>query len=221
MHIKKALFFLTVFSINCFSNTYYFVPPPKWECSDPTKLSKYVAIAFVGKSKASFHPSINLASEKTEATLKEYIKAIKASYQNDRNVTLVSIGQLQNQLGGETELLEIIQPSPLGDICLLQCVTKLNEDIFVMTGAVLKEEILKFKKDFLNSFTSLKSTDNLFLEPKDKAQIDILNQKFEDLKKNKISMRDFEKHLENNYDDLGSYWKILVLKHANESITKQ
>jgi hypothetical protein len=210
-----------LFSVHCFSNICYFVPPNNWQSSDPKKLSKYVSIGFVGKSKSPFKPSINLASEKTDATLKEYIKAIKNSYKNDKNATVREIGKLHTEIDEDTVLLEISKKSSFGDICLLQSVTKKNDDIFVLTGAVLKEELLKYKDDFFKAFKSIKITDNLIGELKENSQIETLKQQFKDLKEKKLSIKNLEKHIEENYSDLGSYWKILVLKQAYETIQEK
>ena len=218
MHIKIILPFLCLLACQCFSNICYFVPPKNWKCADPKQLSKYVSIGFVGNSSAPFKPSINLASEKTEISLREYIKAIKDSYKNDRNATVREIGKISTQIDGETVLIEISKKESVGDICLLQSVTKKNDDIFVLTGAVSKEELLKFKDDFFNAFESIKITDNLFSEVKEDSQIKNLQNKFDELKEKKLTIKDFERHLEENYSNLGSYWKILVLKQAYETI---
>ena len=221
MRIKKILAIPLFFSFKCFSEICYFVPPENWKSADPAKLSKYVSIGFIGKSKTSFKPSINLATEKTDASLKQYVKAIKESYKNDKKVTFTQIGKIENQINGETILIEIDKRSSLGEICLLQCITKKNDDMFVMTGAVLKEELLKFKDEFFKSFKSLKTTDDLILELKENSQIATLKQKINELKEKKISTGDFEKLIEEKYNNLGSYWKILVLKQAYENIKQQ
>jgi hypothetical protein len=221
MRIKKILPILLFFTFKCFSEICYFVPPENWKSADPSKLSKYVSIGFVGKSRTSFKPSINLATEKTDASLKQYVKAIKDSYKNDKKAVFAQIGKIKNQIDGETILIEINKQSSFGEICLLQCITKKNDDMFVMTGAVLKEELLKFKDDFFKSFKSLKTTDDLILELKENSQVTTLKQKLNELKEKKISSEDFEKLIDENYNNLGSYWKILVLKLAYENINEQ
>lgn len=221
MELKILLTILFAYFFNCFSSICYFVPPNEWKCSDPQKMSKYVSIGFVGKSKSSFKPSINLASEKTDASLKEYIKAIKNSYKNEKKVTFREIGNLITSLNEKTILVEIDKKSPAGDVCMLQSVTKKNDEIFVLTGAVLKEEFLNLKEEFFRSFKSIKITENLLDEIADPSLKKQLDQKYNDLKEKKISIKDFEKHIEENYESLGSYWKILVLKQAYEETAQK
>lgn len=216
MRLKTILPALIFCLIDCYSSVCFFVPPDGWQCADPKKLSKYVSVGFVGKSKSAFKPSINLAEEKTEASLKEYIKAIKNYYKNEKEVTFREIGHLITKMNEEAAVLEITKKSAAGDICILQSVTKKNDDMFVLTGAVLKKELLKYKDDFFNSFKSIKTSENLLFEVEDLSQRKILEQKYIDLKENKLSHKDFEKHVEENYNNLGSYWKILVLKQAYE-----
>lgn len=216
MHLN--FFFISLFLfIKGFSSVCYFIPPKEWSCVDPKLLSQYVNIGFVGKGKGIFNPSINLAHEKTDASLFEYIKAIKDSHKNEKNVTVRELGKIKNQIDGETFLLEISKKLPVGEIILLQTITKINDDIFILTSCVKKEELLKYKEDFITSFNSLKLTKSLLLEVTDKKQMKILEDKICSLKKKEISIQDFEKHLEQNYDELGKYWKILLLKEVYES----
>ena len=215
---KKFLFLIIslIFSFKCFSYTCYFIPPEKWNCCDPKKLSKHVYIGYVGKGKHLFNPSINLATEITEASLDEYIKAIKNAHKNVKNCEVRVIGKITNQIDGDTKLIEISKKISHGDIKILQCITKKDDDIFILTGAVLKSEFSKFKNDFLNSFKTLKLTEDLLLEPKEEKISLNLRNLFDDLKEKNITIKEFERHIEKNYNELGSYWKTLVLKKAYE-----
>lgn len=221
MQLKVLLTIFLAYCFNCFSSICYFAPPNDWKCSDPKKMSKYVSVGFIGKSKSSFKPSINLASEKTDASLKQYINAIKNSYKNEKEVTFREIGNLTSKLNEKTILVEIDKKSPAGDICILQSVTKKNDEIFVLTGAVLKEELLTLKEEFFRAFKSIKISENLLDEVEDPSLRRILEQKYCDLIEKKLSVKDFEKHIEENYESLGSYWKILVLKQAYEETSKK
>jgi hypothetical protein len=217
--MKKVFFFCFLLSFQSYASICYFIPPQNWCCADPAKLSKEVAVGFVGKGGSSFNPSINLASEKTEASLDEYILAIKNSYRNDKHSQVRELGKIKNEIEGESALIEITKESSFGEIKLLQSITKKEGAVYILTGAVLKEELLKFKEELFKAFKSLKLTDNLFQEPSLPYQATTLKDKFTDLKQKKISIKEFEKHLEENYTSLGNYWKILVLKQAYASLS--
>ena len=221
MCIRKIILFSVVLSIKCYSSICYFTPPENWKCADPKNLSEYVQIGFIGKGNSSFNPSINFATEKTDISLSEYVKAIKNAHKNQKNVVVREMGKIKTQINVETILIEINKKSPFGDIRLLQTITKKDDDIFILTGSVLKDEFLKFKDSFFQAFKSLKLTDDLLSEVIDKDISINLITTVNDLKQKKISLKNFEKHLENNYNDLGSYWKILVLKQAYETTSNQ
>jgi hypothetical protein len=215
----KILFILLFTFFQCHASICYFIPPQNWHCADPAKLSKEVLVGFIGKGDHAFNPSINLAQEKTEASLDEYIKAIKCSHKNEKNFQIREMGSFKNQIDGDSALIEITKNSPFGEIKLLQAITKKDDYVFILTGAVLKEELLKFKEAFFKSFKSLKIVDNLLKETP--SQSINLENKLSDLKQKKISIKEFEKHIEENYAYLGDYWKILILRQAYASLSEK
>lgn len=215
----KILLFATCFCYS-YATVCYFIPPEKWTCIPPSKLSKYVNIAFVGKSKSSFHPSINLAEEQTEATLEEYIKAIKRLYINEKNTSIREIGSIKNRISSDNILLEISKNSPFGEIKQLQYITKKDGYVYILTASVLKKELLPFKDEFFKMFQSLKLTDNLAMEASEIGLAADLEKGLRDVKQKKISIQNFEKLIEKNYKPLGNHWKMLILKQAYESFSQ-
>ncbi len=192
----------------------YFIPPKNFEAADPKALSKEVLIGFIGKG-ISFRPSINLASEKTSASLKEYILAIKENCREEKKCFLREIGTIETK-AGKAFLLEISKSSFM-DIRLLQSVLIKEGEAYVLTACSSKEEFMKYQKEFIDSIKSLTITQNLLDEIKNKDERIALEKSLEELKKNK-NISSFQKEIFPRFDYLGAYWKILLLKQAYESI---
>jgi hypothetical protein len=55
----------------------YFIPPKGWDLADQARLSPRVKICFIGKSQKSLLPSVNLAQEEVDVSLKTYIDIVK------------------------------------------------------------------------------------------------------------------------------------------------
>ena len=209
--MKKYFFLFLFFSSFIFCDA-FFIPPKDWEIADPKKLSKHVDVGFIGKQKNSFRPSINLASEKTLSTLKEYVKAIKTLNQKDKNSSLRELGEINTQ-SGKAALLEITKKNSFGDLRLLQQVFIHKKRAYILTAAAKKEDFNGYQKEIISSLQSFKITSDLLSEIKDTQKKALLEQKIEEYKslKNIKILQDF---VLDNFNDLGPYWKILVLKKA-------
>lgn len=215
MNIKKSLFFFFLLSFSyAVSSVCYFIPPKNFEAADPRSLSKEVLIGFVGKS-CSLKPSVNLASENTTASLREYINAIKESYKDDKKCFLRELGTIDTK-SGKAFLIEISQTTSFADIRLMQAVLLKDNTAYVLTSCSSKEDFTKYQKEFLRCFNSLTVTSDLLDEIENKDEKLILEKGLLELKKNK-NLSAFEKLL-SHHDNLGAYWKILLLKKAYESI---
>lgn len=205
MKFPLKYFLIFLFFTSLFSEV-YFIPPKNWKCVDPKSLNKEVCIGFIKKGKGSFNPSINLAYEKSSLTLDEYIQLIKEDNKDDLNSDLRVLGRSKTSSGIDAQILEITKRTPMGTIMILQFICKLEEKIFVITSALAKDEISLYKDEILKSFKSLRSCSDLFSEIKDTQKKEILEKKIQNKEK------DLEKFLEQEFEELGFYWKTLVLQ---------
>jgi hypothetical protein len=218
------------------SSQCYFIPPEKWEVSDPRSLSPKVKIAFLKKNSSGFCPSINLAVEETDASSSEYLKAVKAIHEQDRANQWRALGKVRTG-AGNAQLTEIDSTSEWGPVRILQLILVKEGRAYVMTAAALKEDISKYYKDFQTSFRSFTLTSDLFSnipqtdrrQTLKQQQIDLLaaSEKFLQTQK-KSPMEDekfkeehwlpFQKSVLNDFGDMGTFWQILVLRNANEKL---
>lgn len=209
MSIKKLLFLFLL--SNCLYSACYFIPPKNFKAANPKNLSKETQIAFIGKG-SFLNPSINLTKEKTSASLKEYLMAVKENY-NLEKCTFRELGYIDTK-AGRAYLLEIDKIAP--SLRLMQSVFLKDGTVYILTSCSAREEFVKYQKEFLDAFGSFTLTDDLLDEIKSKEDRTFLEKALLDLKKDK-NLNSFEKLLK-KYDYLGAYWKILILKKAYESI---
>lgn len=214
----------------------YFIPPKKWEISDPRTLSPKVKIAFLKKSVSGFCPSINLAVEETGASLNEYLKAIKAIHEQDRSNQWRALGKVRTG-AGLAQLTEIDSTSEWGPVRLLQLILIKEGHAYVMTAAALKEEISKYYKDFQSAFRSFTLSNDLISNIPQTDRRQALKQRQTDLiaasekffqTQKKNPMEDakfkeelwfpFQKSVLEEFEDMGAFWQILVLRNANEKL---
>ena len=76
----------------------FFNPPEGWEIIDPSTLSPRVKIAFKKPKTQGFCPSINLATEPTSSTTPDYLKAIRAIHEQDRDNQWRALGKVHTAL---------------------------------------------------------------------------------------------------------------------------
>jgi hypothetical protein len=232
--LVSLLFFSSLFSdepIGLFS------PPPGWQCSNPNSLSTHVLVRYIGKKKWFFSPSINLASEKINANLQEYVAAVKKIHDQDKKTSLRELGKIKTH-SGEATLLEIRSKSKLGDMRILQSILVKNNYAYIITGATLEKELSKNYKEFIKSFQSLKVVPNLFTVIKNGERQNKLKIKIDSIIKeintNKLyekeviiteKIQDFSNYLTSEFQELGNYWQYLILKkialEINDFITLQ
>jgi len=221
----------TLHSSQCF-----FIPPEGWEIADPRSLSSKVKIAFLKKSMNGFCPSINLAVEDTDATLNEYLKAVKAIHEQDRTNQWRALGKVRTG-AGLAQLTEVDSTTEWGPVRILQLILVKEGHAYVLTAAALKEEISNYYKDFQSSFRSFTLSNDLFSNVPQTERRQLLKQQQFDLfaasenfyrsqKKNPMQDQDFkEQHwlpfqttILDEFGDMGAFWQILVLRNAHEKL---
>ena len=211
----------------------YFIPPEGWEIADPKTYTSHVQIAFLKRTNKGFFPSINLAIEETQATLSDYLKAVKAIHEQDRNNHWRALGKVQTA-AGLAQLTEIDSTIEIGPIRLLQLILIKEGRAYVLTAAALKEEFSTYYKNFQTAFRSLTlSTDLLGNIPQLERRENLKNRyqqlltagaslenanPFEDPVFQEAQWAPFQQSVIDNFADMGAFWQVLFLKNTQEKL---
>jgi hypothetical protein len=191
-------------------------PPPQWECAKPKELSSYVQIGFIGKGNSSFRPSINLATEEVDVSLKQYVKAVKKIHCDEPHTSWRDLGKFTMQ-AGEGRLTEIDTASPWGKVKMLQALFVKDSTAYIITGASLKEEFLTFQKDFLDTFRSFSLIADL-LSPLSKEKKAQFNALFTNCSQPPEERWKKMQTLAADCTDLGAHWNFLLLQEGHSKI---
>jgi hypothetical protein len=216
----------------------FFIPPENWDIADPRTLSPKVKMAFVKNSGKGFCPSINLAIEETDVSLADYLKAVKAIHEQDRNNHWRSLGKVRTA-AGLAQLTEIDSITEWGSVRILQLILIKDKHAYVLTAAALKEEISNYYKDIQSAFRSFTLSNDLLGNIPQLERREMLKQKqtelfavaekyshspaskknlFEDLSFQEKQWAPFQKIVLNNFGDMGAFWQILFLRNAREKL---
>lgn len=199
-----------------------FIPPSGWEIAQLKTPSPHVKIGFVGKGSGEFRPSINLAEEEVDVSLKEYVKAVKELQLADPMTQWRDLGKFPAK-NSEGRLTEISNPSPWGEIKILQALFVEEETAYILTGAVLKKDFLKVQNELLKSFRSLTLAENLWIPIADAAKRAEFKALFGTLGSSEEKEAEWE-HLQQTiiaHAELGPYWQFLALQEGHAKIYKQ
>jgi len=208
----------------CFADPIaYFTPPKDWNCIQPPTSDPYIRIAFLGKGQSDLRPSLNLAIEKTDVSLKEYLKSVKSIHENEMKVSWRDLGPF-TFIAGKGRLAEIISPSPLGDVIMLQGIFIQEGYAYILTGAVLKEEFPQWQKNLLDALHSLVIVPNLFSAIRDsslKKQLQETFHSFDRMTNEEERQKQWsvlQKMILNDFSSMGLHWQILVLKDGRQKL---
>ncbi len=204
----------------------FFLPPQEWEIADPTTLSSRVKIAFFKPKSHGFFPSINLSVEKTSVSLSDYLKAVKAIHEQDRNNHWRALGKVHTA-AGLAQLTEIDTLSEWGPVRMLQLILLKEGHAYVLTAAALKKEFSKFYKEIQTAFRSLTLTTDLLsciplLEKKEglkQKQAGLLGVAKEEDFQEKY-WPSFQQEVVTQFAEMGAYWQVLLLKQTQEQIAQ-
>lgn len=197
----------------------YFFPPSGWEIAQLKTPSPHVKIGFIGKGSTDFRPSINLAFEEVDVSLKDYIKAVKELQLADPTTKWRDLGKFPTQ-AGTGRLTEMSNTSPWGEIKIYQAIVVENNQAYILTAAVLKEDFPKFQAELMKSFRSLALTDDIWTPIPDANQRGQFQSFFTSLG----SYEDKEEEWENlqkqveSISQLGPYWQFLALQEGRSKI---
>lgn len=141
------------------------VPPPGWQMADTKTLAKNVKLMVVGKGKGQFPPSINLATESYNGTLKDYLKLVK-SINAAKGIEWKDLGKIQTE-AGEGNLSQVDTKLQWGDVRMLHTILVRKGMVYIVTAAALKEEFPSLYQPFFNSMRSLSIDEEGSLEVKE------------------------------------------------------
>jgi hypothetical protein len=216
----------------------FFIPPENWDIADPRTFSPKVKMAFVKNSGKGFCPSINLAIEETDVSLTDYLKAVKAIHEQDRNNHWRSLGKVRTA-AGLAQLTEIDSTTEWGPIRILQLIFIKDKHAYVLTAAALKEEMSNYYKDIQSAFRSFTLSSDLLSNIPQIERREILKQSqlelfaaaekhnqssapkknlFEDASFQEQHWAPFQKMVLENFSDMGAFWQILFLRNAHEKL---
>lgn len=131
-----------------------FTPPQGWRYADPAQLGKAVQLMVVGEGSSHFPPSINLATETYDGSLRDYLKIMKKINDVEGSVWK-DLGTIKTH-AGNASLSQVDIKNQWGEVREMHVVLKKRTTIYILTVAALKDEFSKYYKSFFESMRSLK-----------------------------------------------------------------
>lgn len=216
----------------------YFIPPQGWDLADQSKLSPRVKICFIGKTSKNLRPSVNLAIEKVDISLKTYVDIVKRDCANDPNTRWRDLGKYQTSLG-EGRLTEREVKTEWGISRQIQLIVIKDHTAYILTAGADKEEFPRYYKDFEAVLRSLNTAEDLaasYPAEKRSALRELIGKLQADFKKTndpKIATEDalddflkeswepFQQKVINDFTEMGPYWQILLLRDIQYQLLKR
>ncbi len=137
-------------------HSYLASPPKGWECIvDEKQLPQKVKAIFVGTGhgNSQFTPSINIASESTQLSLKDYVAQAKSYHEGRAGTRCALLGNMATA-AGSAEMLQIDRPSQWGDIRFVQAMLLQDGEAYVVTATCLKQEFSAFSSQIFKAIQS-------------------------------------------------------------------
>jgi len=223
-----------------------FTPPMGWSYADQSKLPSSVVLMVIGQSTSSvIPPSMNLAMQPYNGTLKEYLKMVK-----ERNEAK---GEVWKDLGtirtaaGKASLSQVDCTTQWGPTRQMHTILLKNGMIYILTAAAAKDEYQTYYKEFFTAMRSLRVLSDPFemvTVPQQKAQLkaaveDVKTQWKDLLKAQQIqptndpaaleklfasdpfqnkSWKPFQEMLKQKFSDLGAEWQELLLNQVKSEL---
>ncbi len=231
--MKKLFFcFITISTLLSSEEPfYYFKAPQDWKIAKDVSLSPKVKIGYIENEKKSFIASINLATEKTDVSIDEYLERVSMIHGSNPSTSWKSLGSIQTQ-SGKAHLTQIDNKSPIGDIRILQSILIDNGFAYILTGVCLKKDIGNHYQTFLDVFSSffvhndyLKSINEETKKTSLQKQILQMKASIQPASTKLITldsslMQSFTSFLRKEFSEKGNYWQSKVVTHVLEEIKK-
>lgn len=209
--------FFFILSPFLFADHAHFLPPDGWEMARPKDPVPYVQVGFIGKGTTDFRPSVSFATEEVDATLKEYIKAVKEIHLSERK-QYRDLGKFSMK-GGEGRLIELTEKNAWGVIKILQAILIKGNWAYLLTGSVLKEDFPRFQQELLACFRTLEVIPDLWTPIANLKKREEFQALYANLGSGEKSQewKNLQKEVK-NFSDLGSYWQFLALEEGHAKI---
>ena len=196
-------------------------------------------ICFIGKSSNNLLPSVNLATEEVDISLKAYIDIVKSDCERDPNCVWRDLGKYNTPLG-EGRLTEREVKTKWGVSRQIQLIVIKDTRAYILTAGALKEEFSRHYQEFEAVLKSLTITKDLTaslnsIEKKELLQKLIGNlqtefaamttavsmqQAFESKNFQKEFWKPFQQKIINDFTEMGAYWQILLLRDVQHQLFK-
>lgn len=224
-----------------------FSPPENWFLADPKALPAHVKIMVVGKGASEYPPSMNLATEKYNGTLKQYLKIIKTINENN-GYEWKDLGTIRTE-AGEASLSQVDIKSKWGTERLMHVIMLRDGTVYILSAAALKDEFPKFYREFFTAMRSLRINKSVYDMVADNTRRTSLQrtvgelkhtwkayyQRFkmqgtvqpgQDLVEASFASKEFQEKywtpfkttLTRDYADMGNSWQQQMLDHAQDEI---
>lgn len=129
--------------------------PKGWDkIQDRSQLPAKIAVMFVGSKKGSFAPSINLATEKSNLSIEEYLKEAEKYHSAVAGTVVTSLGRLTTK-AGELNLIQIDRPTSWGEVRFIQGALIRENEAYVITATCLNEDFPQLSKTIFSTMQSL------------------------------------------------------------------
>lgn len=185
--------------------------------------SPYVHIGFIGKGSGPFRPSINLATEEVDVSLKEYVQAVKEIHLSEPDTQWRDLGKFPMR-AGEGRLTEITASSRYGKIKQFQALLVQGNTAYILTAAASKEDLPRFQQEILQALQSFQIAPDLFATVSDAQKREELKTLFGGLQAlgsdeaKKKEWQALQKTLQADFAQLGQHWLYLALKEGHAKI---
>lgn len=129
-------------------------PPKGWYCiNDKKELPGKVQAVYIGNGNGTFTPSLNLATEKTDMQITEYVALAKKYHMSQGETKCQDLGTLKTK-SGEAYILQIDRKTQWGDVRFIQASLIKDGIAYVLTGTCLNKEFSTLCPQFFQSIQS-------------------------------------------------------------------
>lgn len=134
-----------------------FTFPKGWRSADTKELPPLVKAMLIGTGKENFPPSISLAVEPFQGTLKEYLKIVKNINETEKT-EWKNLGKLTTK-SGIANLSQFDETSTWGVARTMTAILVKDGNAYILSATALKSEFSTFYKDFFEAMKSFSIDD--------------------------------------------------------------
>lgn len=191
-----------------------FLEPSGWKVADPSKLPPSIKIGFVGKKEGAISPSFNYVTEKTTLSQEEFTDLLKEKYGKERKRHATLLGPISAPAGSGT-LLQIDTLDTFAHIRQWQSIWVIDGTAHILTTTSSKENFNS--KVPLSIFQSFRLVENPLDAISDLARKLELTERIQNASTSHSQIL-LEKWVDENFSDMGVYWKIQLFKQILNNI---